>query len=321
MEDPTGLSDATGTGDNGAVTEPHDQRRGLSPVWLVLGSIISVQVGAALAKNIFGVVDPTALVWLRLTVAAAVVALVVRPKLRGRTRQDWLVVAGYAVTLLGMNWAIYQSMARIPLGVAVTIEFLGPLAIAVVGSRRVRDLVWVGLAAGGVVLLGLGGAGDHAVGTIGGLDPVGVLFAVVAAVCWGAYILLGARTGQRWPGLSGLAVALVMGAVVLAPPALVIGGTALLNPYVLGIGVLVGVLSSVIPYSLELVALRRIRSSTFGILMSVEPAAAALAAVVVLHEWLTVWQLVAMALVIAASVGAARSASVRTRPESGVVAG
>jgi len=283
-------------------------RRIASPVWLVLGSIVSVQAGAALAKNVFGLVDPTALVWLRLTTAAIVVAVLVRPTLRGRTGRDWLVVAGYATTLIGMNWAIYQAMARIPLGVAVTIEFLGPLAIAVLGSRRVRDLVWVALAAGGVVLLGLGGSGVHAVGTIGGLDPVGVGFAVVAAACWGAYILLGARTGQRWSGLSGLAVALVIGAVVLAPPALAVGGTDLLNPYVIGIGVLVGLLSSVIPYSLELVALRRIRSSTFGILMSVEPAAAALAAVVVLQEWLTPWQVVAMALVIAASVGAARSA-------------
>lgn len=283
-------------------------RRVISPVWLVLGSIVSVQVGAALAKNIFGIVDPTTLVWLRLATAAVVVMLLVRPRLRGRSGRDWLVVGGYAVTLLGMNWAIYQAMARIPLGVAVTIEFLGPLVVAVLGSRRARDLLWVGLAATGVVLLGLGGAGDHAAGTIGGLDPWGVGYAVVAAACWGAYILLGARTGQRWSGLSGLAVALAMGAVVLAPPALAVGGSALLDPYVIGTGVLVGVLSSVIPYSLELVALRRLPARTFGIMMSVEPAVAALAAVVILHEWLTGWQVLAMVLVITASVGSARSA-------------
>ncbi|HIT76454.1 MAG TPA: EamA family transporter [Candidatus Avipropionibacterium avicola] len=277
----------------------------VSPVWFVLGGIASVQIGAALAKTVFGLIDPTTMVWIRLVTAAVVLTALARPRLRGRSRTDWWVVLGYAVCMVGMNWTIYQSIARIPLGVAVTIEFLGPLAVAVLGSRRLVDLVWVGLAGVGVVLLGTGGSG---VGAFGGLDPVGVLFAVAAGVCWGGYILIGGATGRRWQGISALAVASVTGAVVLAPAALVIDGRGLLQPSVLVIGVLAGVLSSVVPYSLELVALRRMRPSTFGILMSVEPAAAALAAAIILSEWLTPVQVIAVALVVLASAGAARAA-------------
>lgn len=284
----------------------------MSPVWLVLTGIASVQIGAALAKHLFGVVDPTAMVWLRLTTAAVVLMVVVRPRLRGRSRLDWLVMLGYAITLAGMNWGIYQSFARIPLGVAVTIEFLGPLTIAVLGSRRPLDLLWVGLAGGGVALLGLGPTLSGLVGVAAvPLDPVGVVLAAMAAICWGCYILLGGRLGSRWSGVSGLAVASVVGAVLMAPPALVPDDRAWLNPYVVMIGVAVGLLSSVVPYSLELVALRRLRPSTFGILMSLEPAAAAIAGAVILREWLSPVQLVAMMLVVAASVGAARAARQR----------
>jgi len=274
-------------------------------VWLVIGGIVSVQVGAAIAKDLFDLVPPTAMVWLRLVTSAVILVAIARPRLRGRSAQDWRVALAFGVSLLTMNWAIYQSFARIPLGIAVTIEFLGPLAVAVLGSRRPRDLVWVALAAGGVAILGI---------APGDLTVAGVLFALLAGAAWAAYILLSASTGQRWPGISGLAVASVVGAVVLAPPALVEAGPDLLDAKILLLGVAIGLLSSVIPYSFELKALRRIPPRVFGVLMSLEPAAAALAAMVLLSEFLTPLQWVAVGCVVLASVGATRSAQPSPEP-------
>lgn len=274
-------------------------------MWLVLAGIVSVQIGAAVAKDLFGTISPTAMVWLRLVTSAVVLTVLARPRLRGRTRHDWLVVAGFGMSLGVMNWAIYQSFARIPLGLAVTIEFIGPLTLAVAGSRRARDLVWVGLAAAGVLLLGAEPAD---------LSVAGVGFALLAGAAWAAYILLSAGTGRRWPGLDGLAVASVLATVLLTVPALVVGGTTLLEPGVMALGALVGLLSSVIPYSCELVALRTIRPAVFGILMSLEPAAAALAAIVVLEELLSPVQWLAVACVVVASVGATRGRPVHTEP-------
>lgn len=264
----------------------------------MLGGILSVQVGAAIAKHLFDVVDPTSMVWLRLATSAAVLAAVARPALRGRTAEDWRVVVGFGLSLCVMNWAIYQSFARIPLGIAVTIEFIGPLSLAVIGSRRLGDLGWAALAAAGVALLGL---------EPGRIDPLGVLFALVAGAAWAAYILLSARTGARWPGLDGLAAASVIATVVLTPFALGTGSGDLMDPYVVALGAAVGMLSSVIPYSLELTALRTLRPAVFSILMSLEPAAAALAAALVLQELLTGLQLLAMACVVVASIGATSS--------------
>ncbi|WP_307816561.1 EamA family transporter [Nocardioides limicola] len=274
-------------------------------IWLVLLAIASVQFGAAIAKDLFSQVTPTTLVWLRLATSALLLTLIVRPRLRGRSRADWWVVLGFGASLGVMNWAIYQSFARIPLGIAVTIEFVGPLAVAVLGSRRVRDLAWVGLAAVGVLLLGAERAE---------LDPVGVAFALLAGAAWAAYILLSADTGRRWPGLDGLATASVIAAVGLVPFALSAGGSTLFDPRILMLGALVGLLSSVIPYSCELVALRTLAPATFGILMSLEPAAAALAAIVVLGEFLTLLQWLALACVVAASIGATRARPPHTEP-------
>jgi inner membrane transporter RhtA len=274
-------------------------------VWLVVVGIISVQVGAAFAKDLFGTVSPTAMVWLRLVTSALILTAIARPRLRGRTRQDWLVVAGFGVSLGVMNWAIYQSFARIPLGIAVTIEFIGPLTLAVVGSRRAKDLVWVGLAAVGVLLLGFERSD---------LTVAGVGFALVAGAAWAAYILLSASTGARWPGLDGLAVASILATLLLTLPAIGVGGDVLLDPQVLLVGAMIGLLSSVIPYSCEMVALRTLPASVFSILMSLEPAAAALAAIVVLHELLTPVQGLAIACVIGASVGATRSRPVHREP-------
>ncbi|MEV2277186.1 EamA family transporter [Nocardiopsis sp. NPDC049922] len=276
------------------------------PVWLVLVGISSVQIGAGVAKNLFDVLPPAAVVWLRLLTSAALLVVVARPVLRGRDRGDWAVVLGYGVSLALMNFFIYQAFARIPLGIAVTIEYLGPLSIAILGSRRRVDLLWAALAGLGVVALGL---------ESGSMDPWGIVFAVLAATAWAGYILLSAATGQRFEGASGLAVASVVGVVLLAPAGVAQGGAALLDWRLLLFGLAVGVLSSVVPYSLELTALRRMPPRVFGVLMSLQPAAAALVGLVLLGELLTVWQWIAVACVIVASAGATRTSA--RRGESG----
>ena len=277
----------------------------IPPVWLVVSGIISVQVGAAIAKDLFDQIPPTAMVWLRLITSAVILLLVARPRWAGHSGRDWLIVLGFGVSLLTMNWAIYQSFARIPLGIAVTIEFLGPLTLAVIGSRRLVDLIWVALAGAGVALLGLSRAT---------LTIAGVGFALLAAVAWACYILLSAQTGRRWSGISGIAVASMVGAIALAPPAILEAGSVMLDSTVLALGVAVGLLSSVIPYSFELIALRRIPPRVFSILMSLEPAAAALAAMIVLGEFLTSTQWLAMACVVIASIGATRTSSTLDQP-------
>jgi inner membrane transporter RhtA len=274
-------------------------------VWLVITGIISVQVGAAIAKDLFDLVPPTAMVWLRLITSAVILLLVARPRLTGQSGRDWSIVLGFGVSLLVMNWAIYQSFARIPLGIAVTIEFLGPLTVAVIGSRRLTDLIWVALAGMGVALLGLSRAT---------LTLAGVGFALLAALGWAFYILLSAQTGRRWPGISGIAIASMVGAIVLAPPAIVEAGSQMLIPTILALGLVIGLLSSVIPYSFELIALRRIPPRVFSILMSLEPAAAALAAMIVLGEFLSPVQWLAMGCVVIASIGATRTSTTLEQP-------
>ncbi|WP_372727975.1 DMT family transporter [Nocardioides sp.] len=276
-----------------------------SPVWLVLVGIASVQFGAGVAKSLFDEVPATTLVWLRLVTSALILALVARPVLRGRTRHDWLVVVGFGASLGLMNWAIYQSFARIPLGLAVTIEFVGPLTLAVLGSRRARDFAWVVLAGLGVGLLGFERTD---------LSLAGVLFALLAGAAWAAYILLSAQTGRRWAGLDGLAVASIVATVLLLPAALGSGSEHLADGRILLLGAAIGLLSSVIPYSCELFALRSLSPAVFSILMSLEPAAAAVVGIVVLHEFLTPLQWLAMACVVAASVGATRSRAPLAEP-------
>jgi inner membrane transporter RhtA len=261
---------------------------------LVIGGIISLQVGAAIAKGLFGQLSPTAFVWLRLLTSALILLPIARPRLRGRSRDDLVVALAFGCCLAIMNFSIYHAMARIPLGVAVTIEFLGPLAVAIIASRRAVDLILVVLAGSGVALLGF---------TPHDLNVGGVLFALTAAASWAGYILLSAETGRRWPGISGLAVASVVGAIGLAVPAILQAGGRLLDAKLLIIGLAVGLMSSVIPYSLELNALRRIPRGVFGILMSLEPAAAALAAMLVIGEFLSPTQWVAIACIVAASIG------------------
>lgn len=267
---------------------------------LVLGAVASVQFGASLAKGLFDEVGPGGTVLLRVLFAAIVLGALWRPRVRGLRRSELTLVVAFGVSLAGMNLLFYEALDRIPLGVAVTLEFVGPLGVAVAGSRRALDLVWVALAAAGILLLADFGAG--------GTDIVGVLFALSAGGFWAAYILLAARAGVAFPGGSGLALAMVVATVVLVPVGVVQGGGDLLALHVLAVGAGVAMLSSAIPYSLELEALRRLPAHVFGVLMSLEPGMAALAGLIVLGELLGTREVVAIALVVAASAGAARSA-------------
>jgi inner membrane transporter RhtA len=264
-------------------------------VGMVLAAAASLQVGAAFAVGLFDDVGPGGAVFLRLALAAAVLCALWRPPLP-HGRELRLVVA-FGVALGLMNWSIYEAMDRIPLGVAVTIEFAGPLAVAVAGSRRPLDGLWIVLAAAGIVLLADPGGGSA--------DAAGVLLALLAAACWSAYIVLSKRVGQVFPGGSGLALAMVVGMLVALPAGLHQGAGGLLEPYVLAVGLAVALASSVLPYSLELEALRRLPAAVFGVLMSLEPAVAALAGWVVLDQVLGVRELLAIALVVVASAGAA----------------
>ena len=266
---------------------------------LVLGAIASVQLGAALAVHLFASVGPGGAVSLRLTTAAVVLWVVWRPRLRVRTRREVLLTAAFGVVLAGMNLSFYSAIHRIPLGIAVSLEFLGPLAVAVAGSRRRIDLVWVALAAGGILALTRGG-GVH------GLDAVGVAFALLAGCFWGAYILLSARVGRAFERGTGLAMAMAFASVVALPVGVAAGGVHLLDPSSLALGAAVGMLSSAIPYSFELEALRRIEPHVFGVLMSLEPAMAALAGFLVLGQQLGGREVLGIALVVTASIGASR---------------
>jgi inner membrane transporter RhtA len=275
------------------------------PVVLVLGAISSVQFGAALAKTLFDEIGAGGTVFVRVLFAAIVLALVWRPRVADLRRGDLWLVAAFGLTLAGMNLAFYSALDRIPLGVTVTLEFVGPLGVAVVGSRGRLDLLWVGLAAAGILLLSDFGSGN--------LDGVGVALALLAGCLWAAYILLSARVGRVFPGGSGLAVAMIVAAAVLLPVGVGDAGADLLVPWILAAGAAVAILSSAIPYSLELEALRRMPPGVFGVLMSLEPGVAALAGFVVLDEDLVPRELVAILLVVAASAGAARGATVAPR--------
>ena len=289
---------------------------------LVGAGIVSVQLGAGLAARLFTEVPPAAVTGLRLATSAVMMAAIggrgltrtLGQLIRGRRWPDAAVAVAFGVTLAVMNFSIYQSFARIPLGIAVTIEFLGPLAVAVVSSRHLIDLLWVGLAGLGVTLLADGGtalAGGAVPGSPGGPGTAvaGVAFALVAAAGWAAYIMLSASTGRRLSGSSGLGIAMIIAALLVAPPAVAAGGAAMLRPGVLATGAVIGLLSSVVPYRFELEALRRIPARVFGIWMSLEPAVAALVGLVVLSESLAARQWAAVCCVVAASAGASRGAA------------
>jgi inner membrane transporter RhtA len=272
---------------------------------MVLAGITSVQTGAAIGKTLFDEVGPAGTVLMRLVFATLILAIAWRPRLSGHSAEHWRLVAAFGIALAAMNLSIYASMDRLPIGIAVTIEFVGPLGVAVAGSRRALDLAWVGLAAAGILLLSDFGTAD--------LDALGVVFALMAGGFWAAYILLSARVGRAFEGADGLTLAMAVGAVFAAPIGIADGGVELTGAGVLAVGLVVAFMSSALPYTLEMEALRRLPTGVFGVLMSLEPAMAALAGLAVLGEALAAREIVAIALVVTASAGAARGATVPPR--------
>lgn len=261
---------------------------------LVLAGIVSVQFGGALAATLVPLIGAGGSVVLRLLFASALLLVFVRPRWRGHSRRAWLTVIAFGVALGLMNFTFYSSLAHLPIGVAVTIEFIGPLSLAAALSRRWLDAVAVAAAAAGVVLI------SEALSTpFADLEKTGIALALLAGAFWAAYIVLAGRTGGEFPKLEGLALAMVVATVVTLP--LGITSAPTWSPDILLKAFGIAVLSSVLPYSLELLALRRLSAKVFGILLSLEPAFAALAGLLVLGQVLSPTQLVGMALVVAAS--------------------
>ena len=271
----------------------------LPPIPALLIAILSVQGGAALAKGLFPVLGPTGTVGLRIGVSAVILLAIFRPSLK---TTPWRAVIPYGISLGLMNWVFYQALARIPLGLAVTVEFVGPLGVAVWGSRKPLDVLWVIMAGAGIALI-TPWTGQSSV------DPLGVFCALLAGLCWAAYIVLGGRLSQVLPGGAAVATGMLVAALTVLPACVLAGSYQSLTPQLFAAGIGVAVLSSAIPYSMEMIALKALPSRVFGILMSLEPAMAALSGLLFLDEVLTVTQWVAILLVIAASVG-----STRTKP-------
>lgn len=263
---------------------------------MVLGAMVSIQMGAAVATDLFSEIGALGVVFVRALVSGLLLVLIWRPSFR-IPRESRTVTLLFGAALAGMNLCFYQSIDRIPLGMAVTFEFIGPLTVALITSHRRRDWIWAAMAAAGIVLLGGDVGGD-------GLDPLGIAFALVAGGFWGWYILLGKRVGESSTGGKGLAVAMLLSAVITAPFGIVSGGMDLFRPEVIAIGLVIGVLSSALPFSLELEAMRRLPSSVFGVMMSLEPAVATFIGLFVLSQAIDGIQAIAILLVIAASAGA-----------------
>lgn len=274
---------------------------------LVVTGLICQEVGAAIAVTLFPEVGSVGMVTLRLVFSAIVLLLIFRPSFRGRSAANWRTVIGFGLVLAVMNVFFYLALTRLHLGITVTIEVIGPLILSVVISRRASAWLWAALALGGVLLLGRGGFES--------LDPIGVLFALGAGAAWVGYILLSERTGRGFARLDGLAIAMAIGSLAVLPFGIATTGATLVLPHILLLGFAVAVLSSAIPYGLELIALRRLPAATFSILLSLAPALAALAGLVILGQQLEILDAVAIALVVVASMGAVRAARGRGIPE------
>lgn len=270
------------------------KRSGLLPTAMLLGAMLSVQGGAALAVGLFERVGPTAVVMLRLCLAAVLLVAAFRPKVTSLRGGRLLPVLGLGISLAAMNWLFYESISRIPLGTSVTIEFLGPIVLAIATSRHGADIAWVLLAATGVLLLG---------GTSGWTLGLGGVFAVAAGACWAAYILLTQRVGRLYADARGLAMSMSVAGLAVLPSGLVTAGPHLTSVAVLGIGALVAVLSSVIPYTLEMRALRLVSARFYAVFYSLEPAVAALVGAIFLSQSVNAREAVAICCVATASVG------------------
>jgi inner membrane transporter RhtA len=281
------------------LTRSSQQVRGLSkrlpPSSFVLAASFAFQGGIAVSKYLFATLGPLGTVFLKTGFGALLLLALWRPDLRRHSVRDFWPVVWLGLAIAGMNLAFYGAIERIPLGIASTLEFIGPLGIAVVASRRWLDGVWVALAVTGVMLLAPVSGAE--------LDPLGVGLALVAAACWGAYVLLSGPTGRIFPGRAGLALAMAVASLVLCPVGVVQGGAALLQPGVLGLGLAIALLGNVLPYSLEFKALKSLPPRVFGVLISIEPAIAALVGFLLLGEQLSVRALTAVGLVTVAAVG------------------
>lgn len=272
------------------------------PIAAMMGSILSLCVGSSFAKTLFSVAGPAGTTVIRLAVAAAILMAFWRPWRWPLSRRDAGTIALYGVVLGVMNWLFYLAIARIPLGIAIAIEFTGPLVLAIIASRRALDFVWIGFAVLGMgLLLPLDARASS-------LDPLGVMYAIGAGVCWALYIITGKRAGS-FHGGQATSLGMLIAMLVVLPAGFGQAGAALRDPSWLGVGLAVGILSSAVPYSLEMVALKRLRQETFGILLSMEPAVGAVAAWIILGERLTLLQWLAIGCIIVASVGSAKGAN------------
>ncbi len=272
----------------------------IHPILLVIVAMTSVQWGAALAKSLFAEFGAITVVFWRVALAAIMLMIIVRPALRALSRKQWQISIIFGMALVCLNVTYYLSLQRLPLGLCVTIEFIGPLAVAVWHSHRALDFVWVALAALGIALLNP---------FSGHIDPIGFVLALMAGVCWGLYIILGEKLGSAMPGALGLTIAMSVGSLLMVPVKIIDAPQWLNILPALPFAAAVALLSSVIPYSFEIEALRRMPTKVFGILMSAEPALAAVIGFLVLGERLTLWQCIAIVAVMTASFGAARGAS------------
>ena len=269
----------------------------LLPVGLLLIAMASIQSGASLAKSMFPIVGAQGTTTLRLIFASIIMLLILRPWRAKLTAKSLKTVIVYGIALGGMNLLFYMSLRTVPLGIAVALEFTGPLAVAIFSSRKAIDFVWIGLAITGLLLLIPLGEGAQ------GIDLVGAAYALGAGVCWALYILFGQKAGAD-NGVQTAALGVIIAALFIAPVGIVHAGSALLTPALIPIALAVALLSTALPYTLEMIALTRMPTRTFGTLMSIEPAFGALSGLLFLHEVLSVTQWIAILCIIMASVGA-----------------
>jgi inner membrane transporter RhtA len=280
-------------------------------VAMVLVATVSVQLGGALAVLLFRRMDPLAVVSVRLAVSAVILLAVCRPRLRTLRRTDWMLLASFGVSIVAMLGLLYLALERIPLGLAITLEVLGPLTLSVLTGRRAVIWLWAGLAAAGVFLLGRSG--------LAGLDVTGMVLALLAGAVWAGYIMLNARAAHRFPKAEGLAVAMAIGAVICLPVGASRDAEALLDPVTVALVAGVAVVSTVVPYTLENLALRSVPTSTFAILMSLDPAVAAAAGFIVLGQGMDLTQILAVLLVMAANIGVVTTRAAREPAGAGAL--
>ena len=267
----------------------------IPPIPAVLFAIISVQSGAAIAKTLFPAIGAAGTASLRIGISAIILLAVYRPNLLKITPNQWKIVIPYGLSLGAMNLIFYLAIERIPIGLAVTLEFIGPLVVAVIGSKRLIDYLWVLLAAIGIVLI--------APWSNNGIDLLGVLFALLAGALWAAYIVLGTKVSKIMKGGDAVATGMLFAYILIVPFGILENGLTNLTPTFLYLGIALALLSSAIPFTLEMKALAQLPARTFSILMSLEPAAASIFAFIFLQEYLTFNEILAVVFVVIASVG------------------